>query len=40
MAVLLIAPTLDCALLGGEEHLHGGAASATASTGASHDHRW
>ncbi|MGY1869154.1 MULTISPECIES: putative copper homeostasis (lipo)protein LpqS [Nocardia] len=39
MAVLLVAPTIDCALLDGEHHLHVGAATATASTGASHDHR-
>ncbi len=40
MAVLLVAPTIDCALLDGEHHLHVGAATATAttSTGASHDH--
>ncbi len=38
MAVLLVAPTIDCALLGGDKHLHIGVAAATASTGASHDH--
>ncbi|MGY1943975.1 putative copper homeostasis (lipo)protein LpqS [Nocardia asiatica] len=38
MAVLLVAPMIDCALLGGAEHLHLGAATANASASASHDH--
>ncbi|WP_408638782.1 MULTISPECIES: hypothetical protein [Nocardia] len=38
MAVLLVAPTIDCALLDGEHHLHAGVVNTSASTGAAHGH--
>lgn len=38
MAVLLVAPMIDCSLLGGVQYLHPVVASADASASTSHDH--